>query len=292
MKNKAIRILTLVLALTMVCSLPAFASGEAGREPTEIIADMLAAYQGDPSADLTALKAELTAAEAAQGEAWGKILDYWAWVNTEMTVNRDILPDGLPTDDTLCIIVLGYQLNPDGTMQEELIGRLQVALASAEKYPNAYVACTGGGTASQNPDATEADQMANWLLEQGLDPARIIVENRSGTTVENAEFTYEILRSRYPQIESLALVTSDYHVPRGCVLYSAKLILAAGEAGDKLLTIVDNAGFTTGRAGYESIALQASGLAQIAGVRLNASGEASSDVAASPEASAEASREP
>ncbi len=268
--RKAKRMLALVLSMIMAFSMATTAFA-ADRDAKTIIADMInyyQYYQDEAAIDIERLNEELTAVDATQGEAWGIIMDYWSWVNTEMVVNRDVLPDGLPTDNSLCITVLGFQLNPDGTMKDELVGRLQVALDSAKKYPNAYVACTGGGTASENPDATEADQMAAWLIEQGLDPARIIVENQSKSTVQNAQFTYAILRSEYPQIESLALVTSDYHIPRGCALYNSKLILSAYEAGDKLLTIVNNAGFAAGHEGYESISLQASGVAQVAGVSL------------------------
>ena len=62
-------------------------------------------------------------------------------------------------------------------------------LASAQKYPNAYVAVTGGGTAKNNPNATEADQMAAWMIANGLDENRLIVENKSKSTVQNAQFT-------------------------------------------------------------------------------------------------------
>lgn len=41
----------------------------------------------------------------------------------------------------------------------------------------AYVAVTGGGTAKNNPNATEADQMAAWMIANGLDENRLIVEN-------------------------------------------------------------------------------------------------------------------
>ena len=108
--------------------------------------------------------------------------------------------------------------------------------------------------------------MAAWLIEQGLDPDRIIVENKSSSTVENAEFTYRILREEYPEINSLALITSDYLIPRGCLLYNARLLLSAYEAGDKLLTIDSNAGYRAGHEGYESVALQANGVCQIAGL--------------------------
>ena len=47
-------------------------------------------------------------------------MKYGDYVNTDMNVNVD----GLPNDDSLCITVLGFALNDDGTMKDELVGRL------------------------------------------------------------------------------------------------------------------------------------------------------------------------
>ena len=146
-------------------------------------------YQSTAKTDIQRLVEKLKALNSTKGEEWEKIMEYWDYVNTDMNVNVDVLPDGLPNDDSLCITVLGFALNDDGIMKDELVGRLQTALASAQKYPNAYVAVTGGGTAKNNPNATEADQMAAWMIANGLDENRLIVENKSKSTVQNAQFT-------------------------------------------------------------------------------------------------------
>lgn len=96
------------------------------------------------------------------------------------------LPENLPQDDSLALVILGGGLNADGSMKDELIRRLNVGLDCAEQYPNAYVVCTGGATAKENKDVTEAGQMGAWLLENGLEEDRLILEDRSRSTIENA----------------------------------------------------------------------------------------------------------
>ena len=196
----------------MLSGLPAIHAQESTQDLIGELIRSYVTYQESAETDIQRVLDELEERDATEAEVWGQIMDYWSYVNTEMKINLDVAPDGLPNDNTLCFVVLGYQLNPDGSMKDELIGRLQVALDSAKKYPNAYVACTGGGTAADNPDATEADQMAAWLIEQGLDPARIIVENKSSSTVENAEFTYRILR------ESVTAYYSENGVRKGATI--------------------------------------------------------------------------
>ena len=141
------------------------------RAAEEIIQDIIT-YHGcyDKEADtkVSELLAELDAVDSRQGELWQKIMKYWDHANNELTVNTDKLPDDLPKDNSLAIAVLGFELNDDGTMKDELIGRLNTALKCSQQYPNAYVICTGGGTAKDNKDVTEAGLMGDWLKEQGL----------------------------------------------------------------------------------------------------------------------------
>ena len=184
---------------------------------------------------------DLSNADKAAGTKWKKIMDLWSSDGLGLPIHYDILPDGLPDTDELGIIVLGFQLNPDGTMKEELIERLTVALNSAKKYPNAYIVCTGGGTAFENESVSEAGEMAKWLIEHGIEKKRVIVEDNSITTAQNAIFTYDILTSGYPSVKKLAIVSSDYHIPTGELLFKAETILRANAPGNEKLEVVSNA---------------------------------------------------
>ncbi len=175
--------------------------------------------------------------DTAFGEEFRRLFEYWDETDTESFVNQNGLPDGLPDDDSLCIVILGYALYPDGKMRDELILRLDEGLAAARKYPNAYVLVTGGGTAMGAPMIKEADRMADYLKDKGLEPSRIIVEDNSMTTAENAVLSEMILKTSYPQVEEIAIVTSDYHVPLGCQIFQGWFIMT----GSKLKVVSNSA---------------------------------------------------
>jgi uncharacterized SAM-binding protein YcdF (DUF218 family) len=149
-------------------------------------------------------------------------------------------------------------------MKDELIERLNVALRSLEKYQNAYVVCTGGGTASENASATEAGEMAKWLMEQGIEKERIIVEDHSITTAQNAIFTYDILTSLYPSVKKLAIISSDYHIATGELLFEAEAILRANAPGNEKLEVISNAAWSAPSGSLSSM-FQAGALIELSG---------------------------
>ena len=267
------KMISVLAVCAMVIGLGVPVRTQAAQPDTDTYVQQLIAYyrddQEDAETDIARVLSEMAEVDAQKAEAWTQIMDYWSYVNTDMPVNLNVAPDGLAQDDSLCIVILGFALNSDGTMKDELIGRLETGLASAEKYPNAYVVVTGGGTAAGNPNVTEGGLMGEWLLEHGLDEERLIVEDQAPDTVGNAENTYRILSEQYPSVKDLVMVTSDYHVPRGSILFYSKCLLSAYESGGEPLQVIANAGYETGSQGYESIALQASGVASVAGVSVS-----------------------
>ncbi len=220
---------------------------------------------GDQAADrINTLLDELSSMDAGAGARWKSIMDLWTSPQLGESLHYDVLPDGLPDTDELCIVVLGFQLNPDGSMKDELIERLTVALNSAQKYPNAYVVCTGGGTAAENESASEAGEMAKWLAEKGVEQKRIIIEDHSITTAQNALFTYDILTSLYPSVKKLTIVSSDYHIATGELLFKAESILRANAPGNEKLEVVSNAAWKA-PSGTLSAMFQAGALIELSG---------------------------
>lgn len=107
------------------------------------------------------------------------------------------------------IVVLGANLNADGSPKETLRYRLDEAAAYLEQSPETTCVVSGG----QGPDepCSEAESMARYLKAAGVDASRIILEDRSTTTAENLRFSAALLDS--PDA-SVGVVTNDFHVLR------------------------------------------------------------------------------
>ncbi|MER2150538.1 MAG: YdcF family protein [Candidatus Limivicinus sp.] len=269
-----ITVVILCLALVSGCGKQPAAQSETPppepvpeRSSQDIIEEMVVYYgkYGEAASQKTdELLVELHRIDPKTAAKWEKIMTLWSDVNSDLPLNYDGLPDGLDDSDALCLVALGFQLNPDGSMKDELVERLKVVQKSAEKYPNALIVCTGGGTASKNPEATEAGKMAEWLIENGVDPKRVIVENRSLTTAQNAMETCRILTEQYPQVNQLAILSSDYHIATGTLLFGAESVLLDDDSGDAPFSIVSNAAWKA-PSGSLSGMFQAGALIELSG---------------------------
>nr|WP_210340313.1 YdcF family protein [Microvirga splendida] len=82
----------------------------------------------------------------------------------------------------------------------------------AHRYPNARILISGGGGTVFGDGAAEAPIIADYFKSIGIDPARILVEDRSRTTAENGVYSKELARPA--EGERWLLVTSAWHMPR------------------------------------------------------------------------------
>ncbi|TYR80720.1 YdcF family protein [Priestia megaterium] len=135
---------------------------------------------------------------------------------TENIINSKLntsAPANLPQKDH-AIVILGYALAEDGSMRQPLIERLKTGLDIAKKYPDSKIIVTGG---VPKQGITEADAMSDWLISQGIEEDRIILENKATDTVENALFSTAMLEKE--GLQDVTLVTSASHMRRALTVF-------------------------------------------------------------------------
>lgn len=146
-----------------------------------------------------------------------KTNEYLKKFETAETIIKEKLntsvPDQLPHENH-AIVILGYALADDGSMREPLIERLKVGLAVANKYPNSKIIVTGG---VPKQGITESKAMKEWLISNGIAEERILTENKSTDTVENALFTTAIFEKE--GLKDVTLVTSASHMRRALTIF-------------------------------------------------------------------------
>lgn len=259
------KFLSLILICTLLClPLQVQASEENSGDYVQQMLQYYLWHQEAAAEEIEVLLDYLSQIDPDAGNMWRGLMTDWSYINSRMEITPKMLPDGLPADDSLCIVIMGLQLNPDGTMKEELIDRLVAGLSSALKYPNAYIAVTGGNT-SEVKGVTEAGQMAQWLRDRGIPDEKLIVDKKAYNTIQNAENVCGILANSYPQVTSLAIVTSDYHVKRSCAMFAAETHTRAASTGTVPLELVAAAANLTNQQN-ESLKSQLRGICTITGV--------------------------
>lgn len=126
-----------------------------------------------------------------------------------------------PAYDKDYVIVLGCRIRPDGTLYPLIRGRVDRAIAFVRAQAAACgkqpILVPSGGKGSDEP-LSEAEAMADYMREQGIEEDRILLENRSQTTRENLAFSRALIESAEKDGNKVAFSTSSYHVCRGGIL--------------------------------------------------------------------------
>jgi uncharacterized SAM-binding protein YcdF (DUF218 family) len=115
------------------------------------------------------------------------------------------------------IVILGGAVTPDVALARndvalnEAAERMTAAVELARRYPDARIIFSGGeGNLAFGGNESEA---ALKLFERlGVAPGRIVAEDKSRNTIENALFSKQIAMPKPG--ERWLLVTSAYHLPR------------------------------------------------------------------------------
>ncbi len=131
--------------------------------------------------------------------------------------NRFPVPENMPAEVN-GIIVLGGAVDQYVTKARgeiSLGGSVERILrfsTLAQEFPDAKLVYTGGSGMVTRQEIKEADVVTPILQQLGIDTTRVIFENQSRNTYENALYSLELLQPE-PD-EKWILVTSATHMPR------------------------------------------------------------------------------
>ena len=112
-----------------------------------------------------------------------------------------------------CIIVLGAGLDGE-TPSLTLVDRLRKTYEYMETYPDSIAIVSGSMGTGET--ITEALAMERWLVSSGIEKERIIKEENATNTNEN--LIYSKLIAEKLEKDSIAIVSSDYHIFRARLL--------------------------------------------------------------------------
>jgi uncharacterized SAM-binding protein YcdF (DUF218 family) len=121
------------------------------------------------------------------------------------------------------IVVLGGAITPDVSLArnevalDEAAERVTTAVALARRYPGARIIYSGGSSALLYDEGSEAVAAVRLFESLGIPSERIIAEEQSRNTVENAVFS--LLLAMPKPGERWLLVTSGYHMPRAMGIF-------------------------------------------------------------------------
>ena len=234
--------------LLCLCCFAGAACAEASRSVGILLADLTAAYLRPSVQALEKIEAD---ADSLDDPVASSLAKQWkkTWLDPDyrfMMYGTDS-PEEIPVTGRHAFVVLGYALE-NGEMTEELTGRCDAAVAAARAFPDSILVCSGGATGGNNPEKhTEAGLMKVYMSEEcGIDPERIFIDEQAMTTDQNMLYSMKILQEQ--RIETVTVVTSDYHQLRGQTLLSAMAAKVRQEEGYSV-EIVGNWCWPTGTAG-------------------------------------------
>ena len=130
-------------------------------------------------------------------------------------IREGSVPTDVPDADNYdAIIVLGAQVNRDGTPNVQLGWRLDAAYDAYAQKKVPVVVC---GAQGKDEPVPEAEAMKTYLMGKGVSEQDILTDPDSFNTNQNLKNAAALLKE-IQGIRKVLIVTSDYHVPRAMAL--------------------------------------------------------------------------
>ncbi len=135
-----------------------------------------------------------------------------------------------PKENKDYIIILGCKIKKDGTLYPLLKSRVDKAIEFAKnqkKKTGKDIIFIPSGGKGNDEIISEAEAMKNYLIEQGINKNKIVLEDKSKNTIENIKFSSELINEKGNK-KSIAFCTSNYHVFRAATIASSQGLYIEG----------------------------------------------------------------
>lgn len=110
------------------------------------------------------------------------------------------------------VIVLGSQLELGSSEPGKILTlRLDKACEYAKENPDSYLILAGGR--EQKKEETEAQVMERYLIERGVPEEQLLLEEHSGSTLENLAYSRLLIEERAENAR-IGILTSNFHLYR------------------------------------------------------------------------------
>ena len=123
-------------------------------------------------------------------------------------------------DDCEYLMILGSVILGEDTPSGQLVERMDRAVVYLKSHSNAKAVCCGGCFRKEQK-VSEAQIIKNYLMNNGIEEERILLEDKSTTTYENFEFALKIIADdsgKSVEETKIAYLTSDYHIFRSGII--------------------------------------------------------------------------
>lgn len=139
--------------------------------------------------------------------------------------SRHPRPTGIDMQQQVGIVVLGGGLaSPELWDSHREVGlneqaeRMTEAVALMRRYPHLRLLFTGGIATVSATGASEAERARVFFVAMGIDPARVMYEDRSRNTYENALYSAGL--PGVDKRQTWLLLTSAFHMPRAMGVFN------------------------------------------------------------------------
>ncbi len=154
-----------------------------------------------PERLFTALKTIYFAAGIFYAITFAVMCLYISGVNS-----KQVTPNELTNETVIIVYGAGLQGEKPGKALQK---RLNTAISL---YNGCYIIVSGGQ--GDNEVRTEASAMKEYLVDRGIPEENVIEEDRSRNTIQNINYSFEIIRENGFEDYKVVSVSNAFHIPR------------------------------------------------------------------------------